>query len=301
MEEMHCASCGRALKGYYCHHCGEKRLQRSDYTISHFFKHIFEGMTNLNGNFFSTCRLLYTKPGTLTSEYMAGRRKNYLKPVQVFLIANVFYFLLASFGIVQTFNTPLQSHLSSGNFWHKELAGEMVSEEIESRETSFSDYSALFNRVADTQSKTLIFIMVPPFAFALHILVRRKSEFFIRSLVFSSHFFAYTLTAVIVAIVFLSILINIWHAIFGLSFLESISVFWNSLSGMRTRFYLSNESVLTFTAFMLLLFYLFAALRRAFNQGKISAALKAFLLTLTFYYILIAYRAILFFVAFFTT
>jgi hypothetical protein len=52
-----------------------------------------------------TLRLLFVRPGRLSLEYAAGRRRPYINPFRVLLIAIVVYVLLtASSGLVATWN-----------------------------------------------------------------------------------------------------------------------------------------------------------------------------------------------------
>jgi hypothetical protein len=49
-------------------------------------------------------RLLFVRPGRLSLEYAAGRRRPYINPFRLLLIAIVVYELTASSGLVATWN-----------------------------------------------------------------------------------------------------------------------------------------------------------------------------------------------------
>ncbi|HRQ63463.1 MAG TPA: DUF3667 domain-containing protein [Xanthomonadaceae bacterium] len=88
-----CANCGVPLAGYYCHDCGQKRVERGDLRLGRLLEQFVEALTNLDSRFWRSLRMLLFRPGRLTSEYLAGRRARYMAPVSLFIIANVLYFV----------------------------------------------------------------------------------------------------------------------------------------------------------------------------------------------------------------
>lgn len=98
-KESHCLNCGEPLMGNFCHHCGQKAFFHKD----HFFHLVFEFVADyfhFDGKFFSTLKVLIVKPGQLTKEYMAGRRKTYLNPIQMYIFVSAVFFLLFT-GVVK--------------------------------------------------------------------------------------------------------------------------------------------------------------------------------------------------------
>jgi hypothetical protein len=91
-----CANCGRPLDGPYCSACGEKTLDGEMRTVRHFVtESLFDEIAHLDSRFWVTLRLLLFKPGVLTREFIAGRRRRYLGPVKL-LLAAIFVFVLAT-------------------------------------------------------------------------------------------------------------------------------------------------------------------------------------------------------------
>ena len=75
-----CANCGQPLSGRYCSACGEKTLDAETRTVRHFVaESLFDEITHLDSRFWITLRLLLFKPGVLTREFIAGRRRRYIK------------------------------------------------------------------------------------------------------------------------------------------------------------------------------------------------------------------------------
>src|SRR4051812_37895474 len=89
-----CASCGHILNGKFCSQCGEKVLRKEDKSILHFFEEFFHMLTHADSKFLKSLKYLITKPGFLTREYLAGRRKLYASPLSLFFIGNLIYLLI---------------------------------------------------------------------------------------------------------------------------------------------------------------------------------------------------------------
>ena len=54
--------------------------------------HFFQDITHYDGKFVGSIRYLLTKPGFLTTEYMAGRRASYLQPDQDVCFTSAIFF-----------------------------------------------------------------------------------------------------------------------------------------------------------------------------------------------------------------
>jgi hypothetical protein len=104
-----CASCHERLAGRYCHRCGERVVDPHDYTIAHFAEQAFEAITQLDGKLWRSFRTLLRRPGKLTTEYLRGRRRMYMKPFAIFLVVNVAFLLLTR---THALNKPFSSDLS---------------------------------------------------------------------------------------------------------------------------------------------------------------------------------------------
>ena len=95
-----CASCSQPLSGRFCSHCGEEAHDPKSLTVGHFVTHTMaHEMLHLDGKMWRTLRLLFFRPGFLAAEYAAGRRRPYVNPVRIFLIAIVAYALLTRGGM----------------------------------------------------------------------------------------------------------------------------------------------------------------------------------------------------------
>ena len=82
-----CAACGRALLGDFCHACGERRLRADEMTLRGFVRDTASEVADLDSRAYRSLRLLFTRPGFLTAEWIAGRRRAYLGPLKLLVIA----------------------------------------------------------------------------------------------------------------------------------------------------------------------------------------------------------------------
>jgi hypothetical protein len=92
-KEKICLNCNANLHGRYCHVCGQENLEPKE-TVWHLVTHFFNDITHFDGKFFSTVKLLVTKPGFLSKQYMIGRRASYLNPIRMYVFTSAIFFLI---------------------------------------------------------------------------------------------------------------------------------------------------------------------------------------------------------------
>ena len=92
-KEKNCLNCNAEVQGRYCHICGQENNQPKE-SFGHLLNHFFQDITHFDGKFFSTIKLLITKPGFLTLQYTLGRRNNFLNPIRLYIFTNALFFLI---------------------------------------------------------------------------------------------------------------------------------------------------------------------------------------------------------------
>src|SRR5207247_3292782 len=91
--------------GPYCSRCGERALEPEALTLRHFLVHtVADELLHVDAALWRTLRLLFVRPGRLSLEYAAGRRRPYINPFRLLLIGIVVYALTASSGLVTTWH-----------------------------------------------------------------------------------------------------------------------------------------------------------------------------------------------------
>ena len=84
-HESACLNCGTPLIGSHCHNCGQTAHVHR--TLGAFFHDLLHGVFHFEGKVWRTIPMLVLRPGTLTREYIDGRRASYVSPLALFLFS----------------------------------------------------------------------------------------------------------------------------------------------------------------------------------------------------------------------
>ncbi len=288
MEEIitkeYCQSCGAELSGKFCSNCGEKKFDHRELTFGKIVMQAIDGFTHFDSKIFKSIKLLIVNPGLLAKEYCQGRRVNYAKPIQLFFIINVVFFLMLSFVGVNTFTTPLSAQIKS--FAYSRIAESIVEQKLlkyeispEEYEKKFEEYSKEYDHKVNLYSKSLIVIISPLFALVLQLLFINKRRLYAENLIFSLNFLTWLLL----------ILILIQIILLPAKFLHL------DIQGSI------NDNILSIIVFISIGVYSFYGVQRFYNEKKWLALVKCLLLPYLFLWVLNAYRLILFLITYYTT
>jgi hypothetical protein len=175
----------------FCARCGERPRNPRDLTLLGLARLAFHSFSDLDGRVLRSLRCLVARPGALSVAYERGQRVATIGPFQLFFLANVVFFGLETLTGVKIFSSTLASHLSQQNW--SELAGRLVARRLEVLDTSLADFAPLFDRAAVLHAKSLIVLMVVPFALLLPLFFRRSAKPFGAHAVFALHHYAFLL------------------------------------------------------------------------------------------------------------
>jgi hypothetical protein len=92
-KEHDCLNCGFHVDKHYCSNCGQPNIELKESFwafIGHSIAHYF----HFDSKFFQTMSPLLTKPGTVTLDYIAGKRARYINPVNLYIFVSIVYFLI---------------------------------------------------------------------------------------------------------------------------------------------------------------------------------------------------------------
>jgi hypothetical protein len=273
-----CVACGADLSDRYCPACGEA-ASHHDYSLNHFAEEALETLAHVDGRVFSTVRSLVTRPGLLAADFLAGRRKSQMGPMQLFVVCNVIYFLMQPFTVFAPFTSTLRIQTTERP-WHR-LASTMVASKVAARQVTAADYTRAFDEAAHLQGKSLVILMVPLFAFGTWALYGRRRRFYAEHLVFAFYLFAFVM---------------LWMGISTLALTRPV------LFGLHHGWSGGVIEITTSTVIALpFVMYLFAAARRTYAESRWRTAFKTFLLWGYAVAVLTAYRFVLFFTSFYAT
>jgi hypothetical protein len=277
-QASRCVACGADLSGRYCPACGEA-AGHHDYSLKHFAEEALEAFAHVDGRVFSTFRSLVTRPGLLASNFLAGRRKSQMGPVQLFVVCNVIYFLMQPLTVFAPFTSTLGIQ-TTARPWHR-LASAMVASKVAARQVTNAEYTRSFDEAAHLQGKSLVILMVPLFALGAWALYGRRQRFYGEHLVYAFYIFAFMM---------------LWMGISTLALTKPV------LFGLRHGW---SDGVIEMTASAVIslpfVTYLFAAARRTYAESRWRTAFKTLLLSGWAVAVLTGYRFILFFTSFYAT
>jgi len=86
-----CANCGTPAPDDYCPACGQNTRERLP-TFRQFMREATGRYIAYDGKFWKTLAALLLRPGFLTREYLAGRRRRYIGPARLFLVSSLLLF-----------------------------------------------------------------------------------------------------------------------------------------------------------------------------------------------------------------
>ena len=92
-----CLNCGAAIAdARFCSACGQENVPPL-HSTRELARHYAEDAFSLDNRLLRTLALLVGRPGRLTTEYLAGRRQHYVRPLRLYLLASIAFF--ASVGL----------------------------------------------------------------------------------------------------------------------------------------------------------------------------------------------------------
>jgi uncharacterized protein DUF3667 len=252
-----CPNCNTEFLGDYCQNCGEKQHHAEELTFRHFVMHATHELSHVDTKVFATLRYLFTRPGFLTQEFIAGRRLRYMRPFSLFMIAVAVFFLADAIKPVSSYNLhrlmaqdkkgqigPAFEKLAKARNVTKEVIVESVQDTLHRASTAAQILNAL--------------------AMAVVLAMFFHKRYFVEHLVFSLHFLSITF--------------------FGALIFALLKP--PRLAGLY--FFLFSSAVFVT--------YLFLAMRRVYGQGRVATFFKAvaayavtqLLIGLTFILVLVA-------------
>ena len=208
-----CPTCKTGIGTPFCPVCGEQPLRLRDLTLRGFVEHAVEAFTSIDSKLVRSFRDLLAHPGLLTVAFLQGRRKPYLGPVPLFLIANVVFFAIESMVGGKVFNSPLDAHLHTQPW--SEFAPRLVEGRLAVLHKALELYAPAFDQAVALKARSLIIFMALFFALVPMLVFLRRRRPLVAHAVFSLHFYSFLLLLLCVAAVLQAM--DGWVGGFGLT------------------------------------------------------------------------------------
>lgn len=103
-----CANCGAPLRATYCGVCGQRAANRIVplWQVSNEF---LEDLFDLDLRILRTLPTFFFRPGHLTTEYLHGRRRRFIRPLRLYLFSSFLLFTVLALTNLNTFPLPFFS------------------------------------------------------------------------------------------------------------------------------------------------------------------------------------------------
>ena len=90
-----CANCGAHLTGNYCATCGQPAHVHR--TLGHMVEEFLHGLLHFDTRAWRTIPMLVFRPGTLTRDYIHGKRAKFISPLAIYLLSVFTMFAVFAF------------------------------------------------------------------------------------------------------------------------------------------------------------------------------------------------------------
>ncbi|MEO8310064.1 MAG: DUF3667 domain-containing protein [Caldimonas sp.] len=186
-----CPNCATAATTPFCPARGERPVVPFDLSMKGIAAQLTKTVAGVDGRLVRGLRALLRHPGRLILAYGEGRRKPFVGPFQLFLLANVVFFAVQSLTHTRVFSSSLDSHLHHQDW--SALAQDLVARRLAAASTTLDRFAPLFDRTVGLNAKSLVIAMAVSFAPLLPLVFRRSRRPFSIHVVFALHLYAFLL------------------------------------------------------------------------------------------------------------
>ena len=172
-----CRNCGEELHGGFCHKCGQK-ASGAIVTVRDLIHEGLHEFAHFDGKIFQTLRLLVSKPGVLTTEFLAGRRARYVSPLRLYLTCSLLFFALSAVAP----NSLLKARITTDDV--DSPADRLKAEQALEAVKSTSE------RIAHNTPRSM-FVLMPVFGLLSWSFYRRQQPYYVPHLYYAVHFHAF--------------------------------------------------------------------------------------------------------------
>lgn len=279
-----CKDCGTELHGEYCSSCGQRDIALIK-PINELAKEFGEEVVSFDDRLFRSLKPFLLKPGFLTNEYLAGRRKRYISPFKMYVIISFIFFFVSAlrhvgYNEIIGNKHSLQDTLQTLKETNKRAVS--IRDSVSGFGVTLSDTVAaqkffgkgfvdgfklgkenpnlLFDTIKEHRQK-IIFMLLPVFALILKLLYRRSKILYIQHIIFSFYFHSY---------IFLIFLI--------ISLIKMTGLHW-----------LMSYANIIYSAIPI---YLYFGLKQVYGQSNLKTSIKIILLSGSYIFIFFLFMTV---------
>jgi hypothetical protein len=273
MMSTHCRNCNYDLSSLpsatYCPHCGQETSLQPP-SVREFINHFFGNYIAVHSTFAQTLWRLISRPGALTIDYLAGRKRRYILPLRLYLTISVIVFVV--FGLLTaTGQSNIEVSLKSADLGSGNLVAfgddhratfkdgvvtcvglpDWLCGRLKSRFESSDGLKKLIASLPDRMVRYwayAMFFLVPVFALLLTIFYINRKRVYGEHLVFALHLHAFWLLAMAMT------LLSDWIALVAVFVVPGYAIF-----AMR-RVYIDAWWSVLLRAALISILYLFVAM-----------------------------------------
>lgn len=268
-----------------------------DLTLAGFLHDTVHELTSLDGRLWATLGALLLHPGLLAREYFAGRGSRYMKPLSLFVLLNLVFFLIQphtgllkySYNNYTNYDGDVAAKLQdAANAVRIDQAVRLEARRAERKlparvpaVESPEVFRAHFDDTLQDLKKSMLIVSIPVLAFAMLLLYATTGRRYAEHLVFSVHVYAFFLF--FAGVVVTPLFIGIFAALRAIG------------ASAGAAELLGTEAALIAVLAVVIGGYIYLGLRRMYGDSPLIAVLRAGALFVVMQVLIAVYHDVLFY------
>lgn len=197
-----CLSCGNPVNTSYCSACGEKVLVEHEKSVAHFLGEALHNVTHADGKFLRSLRILIFSPGTLSLNYLEGKRKRFMNPLSMFVFANLLYLL---FSPVDALNSNY--HSQQAQPYYGEMTTRKFEEKMKTKGWTEEQMSEHYDAKSGKLAKLLLILLVLFLSVPLALVYFSRKRYYVDHLIFATEITNFIILVILLLLPWLFFLI----------------------------------------------------------------------------------------------
>jgi hypothetical protein len=210
-----CENCGHFVEKRFCPECGQENVE-TRMAFYHLFWYFVKDFLHYDGKFWKTILYLLFYPAKLTKEYLAGKRKQYVHPVKLYIFISCITFLILAIlpnpgsGEKRKTNREITTEVNEAIAEiQKDADFQNMPQNIQET-AKYSQNRKLIGEIFKQHFPKAIFLYMPIFAFWLWLFHGKKKWFYFDHGIYTLHYFSFILLSFLLYIL-LDKLLSLFH------------------------------------------------------------------------------------------